>query len=419
MKDPRKFLSLLAFLLVSAITPSIAQHEGFIYGEVTLVDGRQYTGKIHWSAGQRMWVDMLTVEKRDNPLLKYLNNDELKKLSEEEKQKQMDWGFMELWENHYPSRKLTLRCRFGDIAAMEVTGDKAAVIILRNRDKVHVYIDGDIEYRNQLGEKIMVYTSGKDKVEIRWDKISRIRFMETPSRLPRYDAIPLYGSVLTRSGFTYTGLVRWDMDEHLTTNYIDGNTKAGKRTRYRFSDIKSIRPKDEGALVTLHSGEEVFLQGRSNVSRKNEGIVVRHPTWGQVTIRWKDFKEVTFSDYPAGTGFSYDSFGSARPLTGSIRTKDKKTWQGRFAYDLDEKLNIETIDGWDNADALRQVPFSYIKEIYPINERHSAVILKNEDKLILGERSDVTEDNWGIMVWLPDGKFKYIPWNQVDRILID
>lgn len=419
MKDLLKYLLLFFLFMVSAICPALAQQEGFIFGEVTLSNGDQHTGKIYWSAGQRMWVDMLTVEKRDNPLLKYLNNEELKKLSAEEKEKQLDWGFMALWENNYPSRKLTLRCRFGDITALQVTGDKEALIVLKNGEEINVYTNDDVEYRNQLGEKIMVYTSQKEKVEIAWEKLAKVRFTKTPSSLPQFNAIPLYGTVLTRSGLSYTGLVQWDMDEHVTANYIDGNTEANERTRFRFKDITSIRPKDEGALITLNSGKEVYLQGKSNVGRQNEGIIVRHPTWGQVTIRWKDFKRVTFSEYPVNSGFGYDAFDKAKELSGKIKTKDNKTLEGRFAFDLDEKLDIETVDGWDNAGALRQVPFSFINSIYPINQKHSAIILKDGVKLILGARSDVNEDNWGLMVWLKGGKFKYIPWSNVDEIIMD
>lgn len=405
--------------MVFAMYSSLAQQEGFIYGEVTLSNGDRHAGKIYWSAGQRMWVDILTVEKSDNPLLKYLNNEELRKLSEEEKEKQLDWGFMALWENNYPSRKLTLRCRFGDIAALNVTGDQEAVIVLKNGEEVNVYIDEDEEYRKQLGEKIIVYTSKKEKVGIEWEDLSHVRFMKTPTKLPQFTAIPLYGNVLTRGGLSYTGLVQWDMDEHLTSNYIDGKNNEDEKVRYRFKEIHSIRPKDNGALIKLHSGEEVFLHGRSNVGRQNDGIIIRHPTWGQVKIRWKDFKRVSFSPYPVNSSFGYDAFENAKELSGKIKTKDKKIWQGRLAFDLDEKLDIETVDGWDNAGALRQVPFSYIKKIYPISQSQSAIILKNGEKLILGGRSDVNEDNWGLMVGLKEGEFKYISWNKIDEILLD
>lgn len=415
----KKFFYLLFLFIVTALSYSTAQHEGFIYGKVILLNGGQYTGKIYWSAGQRMWTDLLVVEKKDNPLLKYLNNDELRRLSEEEKRKQMDWGFMSLWENRYPSRKLTLRCRFGDIAAIEVTGSREAVLVLKNGEKMNVYIDDDREYRKQLGEKIGLYTSKREKIRIEWEKIAEIRFMRTPYRLSQFDAVPLYGTVSTRLGLSYTGLVQWDMDEHHSSNYVHGETREEKDIRFRFGDVQSIRPKDEGALVKLHSGKEIYLQGNSDVSRSNRGIVVRHPSWGQVTIRWKDFKEVVFKPLPREPGFGYNDFPRASVLKGSVRTTDHKTWKGEIVYELDEKLDIETIDGWDKAGALRQVPLRSVKKVYPVSEEQAAIVLKDGAKLILGDRSDVSEKNWGVLVKLQGEEFKYIPWNKVDLITFD
>lgn len=398
------------------VIPVFSQQEGFIYGEVTLDNNKRYTGKIYWSAGQRMWVDMLIVEKKDNPVLKFLNNGELKKLSEEEKETQLDWGFMNLWKNHYPSRKLPLRCRFGDIDHITVTGSQDAVITLKNGDHIKVYTTNNPEYENQLGKRISVYNEDKQKITFDWNRIVRIRFKKTHSSLPQSNTVPLYGTVLTRSGFTYTGLIKWDMDEHLRSNYIDGLTREEEKKRFRFMEIHAIRPKEEGALITLLTDEEIFLHGTSNVSNSNKGILVRDPKWGQVIIRWRDFKEVTFLTYPENAGFGYDAFQKGNSLRGHVRTTDNEDWEGPLIYDLDEKLDIETLDGWDKAGALRQVPFGFIQKVYPINEQQSAIILKDGNKLILGERSDVTEKNWGILIFLPHDKYKYIPWDKVSWI---
>lgn len=413
--------SIFYFLLVviSSFGTAMAQQEVFIYGEVKLVNGEKYKGKIYWSGGQRMWVDMLTVEKKDNPVLKYLNNEELQKLSEEEKEKEMDWGFMNLWKNSYPSRKLPLRCRFGDINYLEIIGPQEAVIGLKNGEALRVYTTEDLEYKNQLGKRISIYNSEKQKITFDWNKIAIIKFLPTPSQLPQSNIVPLYGTVLTRSGFTYTGLIKWDMDEHLRSNYIDGLTEDDKNKRFRFMNIYSIRPKDHGALIKLRTGAEVFLHGNSNVNNKNQGIVVSTPDWGRVIIRWRDFKEASFLPYPENSDFGYNAFKKGNPLKGQVRTTDNETWEGPLIYDLDEKLDIETLDGWDKAGALRQVPFGFISKVYPVSSERSAVILKDGNKLVLGNRSDVTKKNWGIMVFLPQERYQYIPWNKISWVSFD
>ncbi|TXK31169.1 hypothetical protein FVR03_19800 [Pontibacter qinzhouensis] len=409
---------LLLLLLASALLPAVAQHEGFLYGEVLLTNNERHKGQILWSAGQTMWVDLLTAEKKDNPVLKYLNNEQLEKLSIEETQKKMDWGFMNLWKNQYPSRKHTFRARFGDIASISVTGGEEAVVVFKNGEKFNIFINDDPEYKNQLGKNIRLYNASKEKVTIAWDKIAQIRFVATPSELPHLTTLPLYGTISTRSGSSYTGLLQWDKDEALTTNFVDGKDEENQKIKIRFRDVKSIRPKNEGALLTLTSGKEVFMQGTSNVSRSNQGLVVRHPDWGQVIIRWRDFKEASFAPYPENENFGYDAFQKPRSLKGSIFTTDNKTWRGTFVFDLDERLDLETLDGWDKAGALRMVPFRFVKQITPISSKQTQVLLRNGEKLILGDRSDVNETNWGLLVYPQQGEYKYIPWNIVNRIVL-
>ncbi|WP_062546193.1 hypothetical protein [Rufibacter tibetensis] len=404
--------------MAGATLPALAQHEGFLYGEVTLTNNERFKGQILWSAGQRMWVDMMTVEKKDNPVLKYLNSEQLERLSQEETQEEMDWGFMNLWKNRYPSRKHTLRCRFGDMAAIRVTGSYEAVITLKNGQKVNIYTNKDPEYKDQLGKRIAVIHSGKEKKYVEWGSIERITFMPTPSKLHYLKAEPLYGTITTRNGFAYKGQVQWDMDEYLTTNWLNGKSREGENISIRFQEVASVRPKEDGALVKLHSGKEVYLQDNSNVNRKNQGIVVQHPTWGRVYIRWRNFKEAVFTPYPIDASFGYSAFQKPKPLRGTISTGNL-TWKGFFIYDLDEKLDMETLDGWDKAGALRQVPFRYISKISPIDDSHAAVVLKDGQKLLLGDRSDVSEKNWGIMVWPQPSKYKYIPWNKVIHVMFD
>jgi hypothetical protein len=57
--------------------------------------------------------------------------------------------------------------------------------------------------------------------------------------------------------------------------------------------------------------------------------------------------------------------------------------------------------------------------VAPKNSLYARVTLKNGHTLVLGERSDVSEKNWGLMIWPQPDKFKYIPWNNVSRITID
>ncbi len=392
--------------------------EAFIYGEATLVNGQRYRGVIRWSAGQRLWVDLLVAEKQDNPVLRYLSSAQLEKLSEEETEKQTDWGFLNLWKNRYPARKHPLRCRFGDLAAVHVTGGEEALITLRNGDKIKVKGDEEGSYKNQIGRFITVYTDQQGKKKLDWDQIESVRFFATPPALPAWNSLPLYGTVSTRSG-DYTGFIRWDMDEDLTSDRLDGKTEQNEKKLFTFGQIVTLHPRDAGALVKLKDGKEIYLKDNSDVSRTNHGILVKHPDWGIVRLRWRDLKGVTFREPDARFAAGYDRFPVSKRLRGVVQTTNGQQVHGRLIFDLDEQWDCEPLDGQDINGLSHQVPFRYIKTITPRNHRYTAVLLRNGSTLVLGGQHDVSEKNWGVMVWRGKDKYRYIPWNQIRTLILE
>ncbi|GGF40707.1 hypothetical protein [Echinicola rosea] len=394
-----------------------AQQEAFIYGEVELRNETKLKGKITWSAGQSLWVDLLVAEKKDNTILEHLSQDDIPHLSAGEKK--AEWGFMALWKNQYPSRKLTFRSQFGNILEIMVTGDDDATIVLKNHENIRIFLNDDQEYAHQLGETITVQVESGEKKPLSWKTIERIRFRKTPANLPNFESKPLYGLVTTRTGYAYQGLVKWDMNEHLDDQYLDGTTIDDRSARYHFYEVKSIRPKNKGSLIQLQSNKEIYLHELTNVTNKNAGIQIRNPHWGQIALKWGDFKTAHFTPYPTETGFGYDDFETPSALYGTVKLKSGQEITGSIYYDLDEHWNIETLDGWAQGGGLRQVPFSLIKEIYPVSDTHTAAILVDDEKIILGERSDVDQNNWGIMIRSTDGQFSYVPWQNLRKLTFD
>lgn len=49
------------------------------------------------------------------------------------------------------------------------------------------------------------------------------------------------------------------------------------------------------------------LRGANDVDEDNRGVMVEDPRYGRVTIPWKEFDKVTFSD-PAGSGPGYRDY---------------------------------------------------------------------------------------------------------------
>jgi len=408
------FAQLLFFLLCFTCIlcePAGAQHQGYIYGEVVLKNRQTYTGPIKWSGGQRLWSDVLSVSKSTNKnIFKYLDGSQIKRLSNEEGGREINWQFMSLWEDKYPRRKKEILCRFGDIDFIHVTGPDKAQIYFRNGSKVRA-----VPYKDdaaQLGKNIVVYLAGDSKT-IKWDDISRVNFRSTPGDPQLRRWAPLYGTVYTSNG-PVTGFIQWNRYKYLNAHKLAGKTRDNVSASYAFASIARIEKQDNRALVRLRSGESVLLGASDDVSDTNKGIIVMHPLYGRVLIEWKAFRSLTLQALPS-TGLAYDNYPEPARLYATVHTTDNRTYKGTCMFDLDEEWNVEMLDG--NKDGLYyQIPFYYISSITPYRQRYSRVRLKNNSTLLLGWANDVSDKNWGVIIWLPNKKYQYIPWNQVREI---
>lgn len=406
-----RLIFLLGFFFCIFLKPASAQYQGYIYGEIVLKNKKTYTGPIKWSGGQRLWSDVLTVTKSTNKnIFKYLDESQVKRLKNEDEPKKIDWKFMSLWKDKFPRREKEVLCRFGDIDFIHVTGSEKAQIYFKNGSKVRAEPHKDEE--NQLGKNIVVYYKGDSKT-IEWDEISRINFRDTPKDLQVERWMPLYGTVNTSNG-PVTGFIQWNRHKYLNAHKLSGKNRDDKSVSYAFAYIARIEKQGNQALIQLRSGENILLGTSSDVSSSNRGIVVMHPLHGRVVIEWKAFMSLTLQAQPA-TGLAYANYPRPARIYATVHTTDNKIYKGNCMFDLDEEWNVEMLEG--NKDGLYyQVPFYYISKITPYRKHYSKVTLKNKETLLLGWANDVSDKNWGVIIWLPDEKYQYIPWNKVSEI---
>ncbi|WP_298734251.1 hypothetical protein [uncultured Chitinophaga sp.] len=404
------------YLLLIVVTflaghPASAQYQGYIYAEVVLKNKQTYTGPLKWSGGQRLWSDVLSVTKSTNKdIFKYLDGSQIKRLPAEAGGKELNWKFTSLFEDKFPQRKNEILCRFGDIDFIHVTGADQAQIHFRNGSKVRA-----IPYRNeaaQLGKSIVVYVDGDSKT-IQWNDISRVNFKTTPAVPALRRWAPLYGTVVTTSG-PLTGFVQWNRYKYLVAHILNGVTTSRQPVSYAFAYIARIEKQQHHVLLQLRTGENMLLGESEDLGKACKGIVVTHPSYGRVLVEWKAFRSFTPQPPPSG-GVSYDDYPVPDRLYASVQTTDNRRYEGPCVFDLDEDWNMELLDG--NQDGLYyQIPFYYISRIRPFRQHYSQVTLKDNSTLLLGSANDVSEKNWGLIIWLPDKKYQYIPWSQVKEI---
>jgi len=404
-------IHLKLFLFVTwlvCILPARAQDQSFIYADVVLKNKTTVTGVIKWSGGQILWTDILQVSKTDPLALKYLKKYQLEKLPGTKEEKEgIDWEFMNLWKDKLPERRPEALCRFGDIVSIHVTGNLDAQIFYKSGSKLRVTANAD---NVDLGRSITVYGFKTEKIA--WSNISRINFRETGEGVLSWKTDPLYGTVQTRNG-SVSGLIRWDKTKFSTSAALYG--KNGKRTiGIKFTQIKKISKKNQGATVTLHSGKQVFLWDSRDVSALNRGIIVADPAGGQVTVEWQAFQSVVFHKQQEEP-ISYGSFETPRRIYAQAFGSDNRILKGNCTFDMDEEWNFEMLEGTSNRIHYK-IPFRNIAAIIPQNEKQSNVILKDQRSLTLSNENDVSGLNWGLIVWLKNSRYEYLPWEKIDKV---
>lgn len=404
-------LSSTFILALYPVTNVCAQSDaGFIYGRVITTDNATYTGAIRWGKEEVYWFDMFNSSKPKNRNLRYLSADDRQNLNRNKERWSSKWPIVVIntnW-NWSGSHTHSFACNFGDIDYLEITGRNRVELTLKNGEVLD--LEGG---SNDIGAKIRVHDNELGIVELKWDRVEKVDFMDTPKKLDNKFGEPLYGTVETDNG-DFTGFVQWDHDERVSTDKLDGDNRDGDMS-IEFGKIKSIERDGRGSIVILKSGRDFYLTGSNDVNGENRGIIVNMPGMGRVDIEWRDFQRVTFTNSPKGSGPSYSSYKQPRELRGTVKTESGQALSGTIIYDLDEVYDVEILQG--NEDDMEfLIPFREIKKIQPKNYSYTRVELKNGKKLLLTDSQDVTEDNDGVLVFTGKGEPAYIPWDDVDEI---
>ncbi len=133
----------------------------------------------------------------------------------------------------------------------------------------------------------------------------------------------------------------------------------------------------------------------------------------RVDIPWSEFDAVTFLDKPT-FATTYADFKSQIPLSGTVKAENGSL-SGDIVFDLDEAFNYEIIQG-KNDDIEYLVPLRSIQQIVPKNYDNSYVVLRNGQKLLLGDAQDVSDRHDGILVFKNADEAAYIPWRDVNEV---
>ncbi|MEH0156899.1 hypothetical protein V6R21_22410 [Limibacter armeniacum] len=328
---------------------------------------------------------------------------------------QSNWNFMSIWsDSNMPSSNHQFVCQFGDIKEIIVDNKSKVTLTFKNNENIQVHNGGDI------GTKITVYDKELGEINLEWDRIKKVTFLNTPNKLEYKSGSPLYGTVTTLKG-SFKGGIQWDNDESLTVDKLDGRSSNGKMS-IEFRNIKKItKTSRDRSRVTLNSGREIDLFDSNDVDAGNRGIVIKDPDYGRVKIDWSDFESLELDNSGKFPTLGYNDFKTPKAIQGTVKTIEGESYKGSLAFDLDEFWDFEMLDGTDNRMEYK-IPFRKVKKVQPKNYNFSLITLKNGASLLLGDSQDVSKNNDGILIFTEnklDGEKQYVSWSEIDEIILD
>jgi hypothetical protein len=252
------------------------------------------------------------------------------------------------------------------------------------------------------------------EMEIYWNRIEKIEFINTPGKLINRFGRPLYGTVES-FGNKFTGYIQWDHDERLSVDKLDGDSDDGDM-KIEFDKISSITRVGNRCKVVLKSGREIYLEGSNDVDRSNRGVIVMNKDVAAVDIPWREFDKITFEDKTPGALVSYDQFKNQKELSATVKTFGGESYSGRLVFDLDEEYDFELLQG-KQRDFEYTTAFRNVKKIKTYDDTRCEVELKNGTKLMLSDGQDVNDRNQGVLVFAQgQNKPQYVPWEKVSEI---
>lgn len=380
-------------------------NSSYIYGTIFTTDDEAYTGYIRWGKEEMYWHDIFNSVKT-NKVRAALDK------KKEHDWNDMDWSLSGIWKNTYQSSKHTFACLFGDIKSMDIKRGERVLLEFKNGSLMEV--EGG---SNDIGARLVMHDYELGKIKFDWDDLDRIEFSQAPESITPPYGSPLYGTVVTDRRRSFTGHIKWDLDERNGQDILDGESKLGDQ-KIPFEKIKIIEKRLGGDAVdlTFESGRTIKLDGSNDCDSGNRGIAVYVPNVGSIEVDWDDFTKVVFEKV-VDKFISFDSFQKPKSLQADVLTFDGNLISGYIAYDKDEIWDLEFIDG-DDDDLEYQVPLRNIKKIIPKNHSFSKIVLRNGEDLLLGDRQDVDNDNDGVLLFKnSDSDSIYIPWDEIDEII--
>lgn len=226
-----------------------------LYGTVTTRRGDEFTGWLCWDVDEVFAGDVLEGEQKDR------------------------------------ERKI----KFDRIGVIERYSSSAASVTLKSGEELVLRGSNDVDESNR---GILVTDPGFGQVQVSWDDFDKVEF-KTASKSQRYDDFdgghPLVGTVTTEEGDTYTGRIRWDNDEEVSWEMLNGEYHDAQFD-IELGKIRQIEKQSfRSSKVTLLDGRTFVLRGSNDVDEDNRGVYITDDKGHETEVTWEEFAKVEFA----------------------------------------------------------------------------------------------------------------------------
>jgi len=381
---------------------------GRIYGKVESMDEEVYEGWIRWGKHETFWDDYLDATKKH-----YLEND-----WSEKKQIKIYGPFLTYQDKKKFRTNSMFGVRFGHLRKIIRQPDNKAIIefIDGRRILVSGSNDRDIGSNNQ---GIEIDDQNFGKITLAWKSFKQVEFMKESSKYRKQQGnVPyrLYGIVETRNGDVFEGFTRWDDDECLSNDILNGKSR-GRDLEIPFTNIKSIeRDSKTTSRVELKNGVRITISGSNDIGAGNKGVVIKDKNFGELHIKWNDFEKIHFKERVTKNLLDYDDFKKTEPLKGKIRTRSNRIFKGYICWDNDEMFSSDVLDGHHRSFDIN-VEFCKIYSIEYHSRRSAMIELTNGSRFKISGSNDVDHRNMGIYIMDQKGESQKLNWEDFDKVI--
>lgn len=183
---------------------------------------------------------------------------------------------------------------FGKIKSIERDGYSSSIVTLKSGRDFDLRGTNDVDDDNK---GIIITVKGLGRVDMEWEDFDKVVFRETSDSGPGYDSFgapnKLMGRVEVDNGDVHEGEIIYDLDEELDIEVLNGEDNDNKFI-IPFSNVKEIAPRGSSrSIATLKSGDELLLEDSQDVTRRNQGILIKTNN-DRVYVPWDRVEKVTF-----------------------------------------------------------------------------------------------------------------------------